>query len=70
MKFFYVVSYILKSDIENGKYTADKIQYFETEASDATRAISSAKGQLVDSGKIESPGDIKVLETKWATIAK
>ena len=64
MNSIYTISYVLKSEIEDGKFDVPAVQSKRVRASDATRAISAVKGELVDSGDINSPGDVKILEAR------
>lgn len=64
MNSIYTISYVLKSEIEDGKFDVPAVQSKRVRASDATRAISAVKGELVDSGHINSPGDVKILEAR------
>lgn len=64
MNTVYTVVYVKKSDIEAGKFDVAKVASEQVRASDATRAISAVRSALVEDGKIDSKGDVKILEAR------
>lgn len=60
----YVIKYVKKADIENGKFDHEKVETINVRASDATRAISAAKKELVETKVIKEKGDITIFDVR------
>lgn len=60
----YVIKYVKKADIENGKFDHEKVETINVRASDATRAISAAKKELVETKVIKEKGDITIFDIR------
>lgn len=60
----YVIKYVKKADIENSKFDHEKVETINVRASDATRAISAAKKELVETKVIKEKGDITIFDVR------
>lgn len=60
----YVIKYVKKEDIENGKFDPEKVETINVRASDATRAISAAKKELIETKAIKEKGDITIFDVR------